>query len=584
MFQHETTKKLYAIDLSLAADKSGLWHMSGLGGAGHHILFWCCYTAHRSDCKFKNSDYLCFGCLKKDENGVLIRSCKHASEILSSSLQKLYTSLYNTDSFYKNLVIIFPPSNALEQDLRFFLFQTLQVDEQELKDLLDIKGKKKLLVKHLKDAIDSWYLNFFILGHQIPTASMGQVDMMLKIMKIEYSDGSYDKALQIAKDSPEWKRRLVRIDHEHYSDPEKRDLLTYVSYIGNRIQYSLEGNKTDMRTITKNEISDPCTLHAILRIVLYLFNILVKESGVDAISNFESKINEIFAGAFLITDDYDDDSDENNVEKKTTTAYSFIIKEDKDIKMSYTRAIKLFDRYEEIVNLARDSLGWNQEDEVYIKWLNIFYLLHKIYDWLDLRTWFSDDDIEDFQNDTDDFVYAYVDKFGELRITNYINDLATGIFKLFLQKRRNLYILNQCGVEAKIGSNQIFIKRRTQNNGFNKNNDSNNKIFSLADAMECKGLRDMIRTFDTLRGSLDLEDQLVGISRSEFNLKIKEEKRRQRTSIEQDEDHDEADNLQLNEEEIEFYSDDSTVHIPRVSEYLSTTTISSSSSSSSSSY
>ena len=143
------------------------------------------------------------------------------------------------------------------------------------------------------------------------------------------------------------------------------------------------------------------------------------------------------------------------------------------------------------------------------------------------------------------------------------------------------------------------MKRRTQNNGFNKSKSlhslasANKKKFSLVDAMECKGLRDMIRTFDIMRGSLDLEDELVAISRSEYNLRIKEQKRNLRTTplIEQDtftfDGEDEADNLTLDEEEEYFYSDNSTVHIPRISTYLTSlsgSSTSSSSSSSSSSY
>jgi hypothetical protein len=121
------------------------------------------------------------------------------------------------------------------------------------------------------------------------------------------------------------------------------------------------------------------------------------------------------------------------------------------------------------------------------------------------------------------------------------------------------------------------MKRRTQNNGFNKSKSlhslasANKKKFSLVDAMECKGLRDMIRTFDTLRGNLDLEDELVAISCSEFNLRIKEQKHNLLVTpptIELDtltlDGDDEADNLTLDEEELDFYSDYSSVHIPRI--------------------
>jgi hypothetical protein len=499
---------LHELDISFASDKSGAWKTTGGGGAGHFILHWCVYCAHRSDCKFANSAFLCIDCWEDVQNQYQhIPDCKH-EELISSSMHKYYIEL-GKDTFFSDLSMN-PPTTVLIDDLRSFLFVKLKKSEATLMRLLGIT--RRLHVNELKAQIDMWYSSYFVLPHEIETAPMEKVIAMLAAMNIDLGGPNYIRARDLAMSAKEWVRRPNPINHIPHSDGEKRDVLRYLFYLGNRITYCQEREVDPDRIIRKIELLDPCTMHGLHRIILVFCNALAIEGGEESKMEIQLNVNAIFMNVEV-------DSDE-----LATSPYQFLIDLESGLKTSCARSEKIFERIEELLAIVNRVLGWGPNHPRMVLWENAISSFRVVLNYLKVKVPFSDDEIKHFQRAADIFGQNFVALHGEVKITNYINDLIIGNFRYFLKKRRNLYLVNQCGIEAKIGSTASFIERRTQHYG---HGGALGCKYSVAQAMEGKIVRDITRTCDTYRGNLDLEDYFLNTSREAFN----EQKRAERNSI-----------------------------------------------------
>ncbi len=77
----------------------------------------------------------------------------------------------------------------------------------------------------------------------------------------------------------------------------------------------------------------------------------------------------------------------------------------------------------------------------------------------------TNDELELFQDQVDDFLEIWFDIFGDEGVTNYIHMLVSGHISYFLKKYGCLYLYSQQGWESLNSTIQTFIMQNSQRGG-----------------------------------------------------------------------------------------------------------------------
>ena len=77
------------------------------------------------------------------------------------------------------------------------------------------------------------------------------------------------------------------------------------------------------------------------------------------------------------------------------------------------------------------------------------------------KRYLSDAEIQQFQDDADIMCEMFIDLFGKKRITPYLNDLFSGVDRLYLERYKTLYFFSNVGAEAFVGVLRSICDRRT---------------------------------------------------------------------------------------------------------------------------
>jgi hypothetical protein len=77
----------------------------------------------------------------------------------------------------------------------------------------------------------------------------------------------------------------------------------------------------------------------------------------------------------------------------------------------------------------------------------------------------TDDEMEQFQDNADNFFHSWVDVFGRDGVTNYIHLLGSGHMLYFLKQYGCLYLYSQQGWESLMGKVQAILHLNTQRGG-----------------------------------------------------------------------------------------------------------------------
>ncbi len=302
---------------------------------------------------------------------------------------------------------------------------------------------------------------------------MQKVHGVLKAMKITYGDAKYNLARTYAMKSEFWPNRphagKVYSSADLATNAEIKDVLVYLLTMKNLLEYTTLANSADS-LIWKREMLVPCVLHKVNRInstiMVLLFDEIARLKG-RKVSDKDKIVEECSQMANLIFSNVTVELVENLGEAAEKCNYKFLVKIEEGVFMpiniSCVRSTKLINQafafinniFKHVEDNATEMERKAQLEELVAKWIHIRE------NYLYCKKYLTDEQIQQFQDDADVMCEMFVYLFGKKKITPYLNDLFSGVDRLYLERYKSLYFFSNVGAEAFVGVLRSICDRRT---------------------------------------------------------------------------------------------------------------------------